>query len=396
MQYDDFCKKMNELRSFNSDGHAVVSLYLSLEPPLDPVKTVKDLIKKEKEYLSNLDLPPSFLKEAEADFQKILSFIGSPINRQGGRGIVIFSCSPKDLWEVFRVPKVWRNSLVADSKVHLRQLVALRDEFGLVYVVVWDKRKAKLFKVHFEYVEEVADFFNPDLPRLSKFRTQEGKFVYGGKSSSLSAHGVGEYTFRNWIKEETAHHLRNLADALYEVYRKEKFDALLIGAPKGEKHNLEDYLHSYLKDILLGTFPADIRMLTEAEVHEITKEYLRKKEEKEEKELLDQVTQLASKGLATIGPKDTIKALMMGQVYTLIVASGKTLPGYRCPDSGVLMVEKGDTPCPEGRVPVPIRDIVDEAINWALDQGAKVEVVFREDLIDRVEILSALLRYRVF
>lgn len=393
MQYDDFCKKMDELKNFNAEEHAVLSLYLSLEPPADPVKTTKDLIKREKEYLLNLDLPPTFLKEADADFQNILSFISSPTNRQGGRGIVIFSCSPKGLWKVFPVPKVWRNSLVADSKVHLRQLVALRDEFGLVYVVAWDKRKAKLYKVYFEHVEEVADFFNPDLPRPSKFRTQEGKFVYGGKSSGLSAHGVGEYTFRNWVKEETTHHLRNLAETLYQMYRKEKFDALLIGAPKGEKHNLEDYLHSYLKDILLGVFPVDVRTLTESEVHELTKEFLRKKQEKKEKELLDEVEQLAGRGLATIGPQDTIKALMMGQVYTLIVASGKTIPGFRCPDSGALMVK--ESPCPEGRVPVPIRDIVDEAITWALDQGAKVEVVLREDLIPRVKILSSLLRYKI-
>ncbi len=359
------------------------------------MKALKDLVKKEKEYLSHLDLPPSFLKEAEEDFQKIISFISSPTNRQGGRGIVLFSSTPRGLWEVFKVPKVWRNSLVADSRPHLRQLVALRDEFGLVYVIVWDKRKARLFKVHFEYVEEIADFFNPDLPRLSKFRTQEGKFVHGGKSASLSAHGVGEYTFRNWVREETVHHLRNLAEALYETYRKEKFDALLIGAPKGEKNKLEDYLHSYLKDILLGVFPADIRTLTDAEVHEITRQYLRKKEEKEEEELLNQVDKLLGKGLATKGVKDTIRALMMGQVYTLIVASGETVEGYRCPDSGVLMVKEGETPCPEGRVAVPIRDIVDEAINWALDQGAKVEVVFKKELLKRVNTLSALLRYKV-
>jgi peptide subunit release factor 1 (eRF1) len=65
-------------------------------------------------------------------------------------------------------------------------------------------------------------------------------------------------------------------------------------------------------------------------------------------------------------------------------------PGFRCPD-GRLSVSAQD--CAGAAMPVP--DIIDEAIEEALRQGAHVDVVEEPTVQRHVDGLACLLRFRI-
>ena len=385
---DETIKRLTE---FESQGHPVLSLYLNLAPPGSPYNRAKRLGKQELEYIKALDLPRDFQEEARALVDETLRELQAPHFISGGRALVFFYAKNPRLFEVIKVPRIWRDRLVIDDHPRVRQLLALRDEISLTYVVTWEKRQARLFRVDLDQAYEVVDFFNPDLWRLSKFRTMEGKFVHGGRIAGLATHGYGEHNFNQWVRHETAHMLKTIADTLFDLYRKEHFDHLVIGSHEGEKMKLEDYLHPYLRDRLIGSFTTDLRTLTETEVYERTLEFLRQKEAREEHRVMEQIREKLGKGWAVVGVHDTLKALMFGQVHTLVVDPYWDQEGFRCPESGFLSDEPLE--CPEGKPPVRVHDLVDEAVEWALETRSQVEVVFEKDLLPEIQGLAALLRY---
>ncbi|MGH7808149.1 MAG: peptide chain release factor 1, partial [Thermodesulfobacteriota bacterium] len=100
-------------------------------------------------------------------------------------------------------------------------------------------------------------------------------------------------------------------------------------------------------------------------------------------------------GLAVNGLDATLQALTLSQVRVLIVSDGFVHTGFICPESGVLVLEKNENVCPEGKTPVPVVDIVDEAIEEALGQGGQVEVILDEDLKKKIDGTGAILRFKL-
>ncbi len=397
----DFKSEINELLRFKSDKYPIVSLYLKLGPKeRENFKykiTLKDMIKEERDRLHKGDFAKEVLESVEADFRKISDFIENTDSLTACRGVAVFSSSAERLWEVFKLPLVYRNCLVVNSSALVRQLVAINDEFGDIAVVIVDRKQARLFRIGLSGADEVADYFYPEATRSTKFRAQEGRFkqrlsptVGGGHVP----HGYGEYGFNRMIEDEVHRHLKYVSERLFDHYKESKFDWLVIG---GAEHILADfpnYLHTYLKQRLLGTITVDISTVRPDEIAEKALDLLEKRERKNEEKILEEFGEKLQSGLAVNGVRDTLKALMMGQVGMLLVTEGFTHPGFKCPESGVLVLEKFDNLCPEGKTPLPVADVVDEAIEEALGQRAEIEVIFNEEK-KKLDGIGAILRFKL-
>jgi peptide subunit release factor 1 (eRF1) len=90
--------------------------------------------------------------------------------------------------------------------------------------------------------------------------------------------------------------------------------------------------------------------------------------------------------------RETLRALSRAQVRTLFVRESLEGGGFRCSATGRLVVAKDD--CAGEGEPRPIRDLVDEAIEDALRQRARVVVVPRDAASEPVDGLAATLRFR--
>jgi len=51
--------------------------------------------------------------------------------------------------------------------------------------------------------------------------------------------------------------------------------------------------------------------------------------------------------------------------------------------------------CPTEEEPYPVEDVVDEVLEFALEERAVVEIIVREDLQKKFDGVGALLRWRI-
>ena len=107
---------------------------------------------------------------------------------------------------------------------------------------------------------------------------------------------------------------------------------------------------------------------------------------------MEEVEQGVGTGWAVNGARPTLLALSRGQVRRLIVPSGQGGAGFRCADTGRLVLAKAD--CRGEGEPVPVPDMVSEALDEAFRQHVEVEMIDDPDARERVDGLAAVLRFR--
>lgn len=399
----NFQDRINKLLEFKSDKFPITSLYLKLGPKerenFQYRITLKNLVKEERDRLNKLDFTKEALESIESDFKRVAALVENTGELAGCRGIAVFSSVGEGLWEVFKLPLVYRNRLVVDWTPLVRQLVTIDEEFGDIAVVVIDRKKARLFRIHLKEPNEVLDYFYPKATRSTKFRTQEGTFkqrLSPSAGAGAVPHGLGEYGFQRKIENETHQHFKHVSQSLFNYYKENRFDWLIIAGSESVISDFPHHLHTYLKQRILGSFVLeDIETVKLDEIVERALPLLEATERNNEGRVIEELEEKLHLGLAVNGLDSTLQALTLGQVRVLIVSDGFVHTGFICPESGVLVLEKNENVCPEGKTPVPVVDIVDEAIEEALGQGGQVEVILDEDLKKKIDGTGAILRFKL-
>jgi peptide subunit release factor 1 (eRF1) len=97
-------------------------------------------------------------------------------------------------------------------------------------------------------------------------------------------------------------------------------------------------------------------------------------------------------GWAVEGPRETLHALALGQLRTLLVRADLEGGGYRCSSSGRLVLARAN--CRGEGEPTPVLDVVDEAVEEALGQGIEVIVVHDSAAAEAIDEMAGVLRFR--
>jgi peptide subunit release factor 1 (eRF1) len=115
-------------------------------------------------------------------------------------------------------------------------------------------------------------------------------------------------------------------------------------------------------------------------------------EREAERHLVHEMTEATGSGWAVNGTTASLRALSRGQARALLVHADAGQPGFRCGTSGRLALTERD--CRGEGEPIPVLDVVDDAIEEALRQGVDVNVVYEPEAQEAIDGLAALLRFR--
>jgi peptide chain release factor subunit 1 len=399
---------VKRLVEFDATPYYVTTLYFGFTPE-DLTKNqlylkVKDLVKEYRNFVEEKTPWDKEVKESVLkDLENILSFVKNPDNISGGRGFAIFACDAKDLFEVVKLPYVYRNRLMNDRHPLVREILAIDEEFGKVGVLLIDKHHIRFFIADITGAKEVEDLVEPILVRAHKFHSG-GTFLKGAEGerrllmpSRVAApntvrHGVGEWRFHQRIQHDWLATLKLAADAVFEYWKEHPFDHLVVGSLEGEPiRDIERVLHDYLRRILLGYIEINPAEADEVEVWNKLVEFRIQKDRQEERELIKQFKEEIGFSTAVNGLEKTLEMLMMGNVRTLLVNEDFSAPGYRCRGTETLTL-KPECPSEMDKLE-PVFDIVNEMIEEALHQRAKVEVIVDKELQKEIDGTAALLRF---
>jgi len=363
--------------------HRVVTCYLKLEPR-DRSRgkyliKVKNRVKSAIQDLPRLGLERGTAEAVARDLNRVQEFLRNPGNLPHTQGVAIFACEGIGLFETVPLPVVHRSRLAVDGSPLVRELASVEEEFGRLLTVVLDRSRARFF--------EVTAYESRELAGLHSESTRGKRFHSDNDGSS----GWGEHTYNNRIRQEKQRHYEAIARELFAMDRRHPAHGIVL-AGTSESSAVEPFLHSYLTERVIGTVRLNPKDATPASVHSATLAVREGYERASERALVHEMLEGIGTGWGVNGLRPTLKALARGQVRSLLVNSDAGEPGFRCGISGRLAVTERE--CRGEGEPIPVLDIVDDAIEEALRQGVDVNVVYEPEARDAIESLGALLRFR--
>ena len=374
---------LERLTRLQPGNHRIVSCYLKLEPR-DRSRgkyliKLKNRVKDAIQALPRLALERAAADTVERDLNRVQQYLRSPANLPHTHGVAIFACEGLDLFETVPLPVVYRSRLAVDTTPMVRELASVEDEFGRLLTVVLDRTSARFFEVTAYHTRELSGL---------RANATRGKRFHGDQNGSS---GWGEHTYNNRIREEKQRHYEAIARELFAIDRRHPAHGIVL-AGTGAEAAVEPFLHSYLVERLIGTARLNPKEATLASVHSATLAVREGYERASERELVHEMLEGIGTGWGINGLRPTLQALARGQVRSLLVHADASGPGFRCGDSGRLALTPRE--CRGEGEPVPVLDIVDDAIEEALRQGVDVNVVYEPEARAAIESLGALLRFR--
>ncbi len=363
---------IRHLASFRSDHAPVVSCYLDV----DGRRLVRsqDVEAELDHLLRRARSMPSGAAAAD-DLDRVESFVRDGFDRSNTRGLAIFSCLAHDLWHVVPLPVGVHSRIVVNAAPAVGQLESLVQELERFGVLLVDRQRARMLVFQFGELVDRSELFEA-LPRDYDLR---------GHSDQ------GYDREQHHVEELTAQHLRHAASVAFHVFQEQGFDRLTVHAPAELESTLESFLHPYLVERLCE----HINVSPTATIDEIRRaalDVVRAVERRKEADLVSRLRDAVGGGHKGVAGLDaTLASLVERRIDVMFVSQGYSETGWRC-ECGYLC-HLGPV-CPiDGRQMAHVDDIVEEAVDVALNQRCRVEVCVDNADLDVLGRIGALLRY---
>src|SRR4051794_6403411 len=295
----------------------------------------------------------------------------SGITSNGTRAVAIYACAPAELLELVRLRRPVDSHVVVGRTAAVEPLVSQAAGERWVVALV-NRRAARIFRGAGDDIEE-TDRIEDDV---------HSQHDQGGWSQSR---------YQRSVEKEKDDHLANVADLLFEIHKGAGFDRLLVGGPDELIGEFEGRLHPYLRERCVGRLRVDVENSGIDDVRAGAAEALDAFSARQEREALDRLTEgigRGSRGAGGLG--DVLAALGEARVDTLLVAEGLRASGVRDTATGLLYP---DGAAPPDASTEPVEDIVEAAVEKAIEQSARVLRISHFDDLGPLGGIGAVLRY---
>ena len=368
---------LRRLAEVHADDDGCLSLYVDLDPSVFP--TVRE---QETEIESLLDQVhaawldkklPHDEKNARADtIGRIRErLFDRDFAQNKARSIVFFAAPSADVFEEVNVGQPVAPTFVVDATPYLRPLAG--DPGPRTWaVLLLDKRRARLFYGGERRLIEV-DSFEDNVPAHQK---------QGGWSAEKN---------QRHADEAAKEHIDAAVDKLFAFFEQTGFDALAIAAPEEAYTWVTDKLHPYLQERFRGRITIETDFPNAEQVLECASRLMAEARENAVADLLHRMDE-APRDRVAFGASPVFDALFQRRVDTLVLQDGFTSAGVRCPECGWLGFV--GPKCPMDAVATnDVADVMDDAIDLAFLQDARVITIDRDAERQPEQPISALLRY---
>ncbi len=379
--------QLDRLAAFEPSPYPVVSLYLNTQPGQTGRDQFKAFVRKEfaargRTYPSNSPECGSL----ERDLERIGRYLDIEL-QPSANSVAIFACSAGDLFEAVQLAaKIDRHSLYISDQPHLYPLARLESQYPRYAAVLADTNVARI--VVFASGEFVSQ--------------QE---VQGTRTRRHSQGGSAQARFQRHVENYHVHHIKEVVEALDRIVQQEGIDRVLLAGDEIAIPMLREHMPKPLADKVVD----HLRLPTNAPVNAVLKaslDALHRVNARTDREKVEAaIGNYRAGGLGVVGPKDTLEALVKGQVDELLVSANlRDLQGI--PDRAQLVAaaangagrqEPALATASAGEAadakPETVR-LADELIAKARQTAARIAFVEDPALLAPYGGVAALLRFR--
>jgi peptide chain release factor subunit 1 len=371
---------IRELAAFQSNGDGcALSFYFQPHTP-------QNRSHKEETILAK-DLVRQALREAEKhgkngcareDLDRILD-IANNLRGNQARAKAVFASATKKIWREFDLPPLLPGTqLFVNRRFHLKPLAALLGAQPKLCVALVDRQRGRFFDLRLDDLQERGALFH-NLPR--------------GRSDGYAGYDAGHAQRR--VANEARAHYKAVADRLQEELERGLWEKLVIGCHDTNWSEFESHLHPYVKQRLLGHFPADAATLTPDQVREHANHALRLAQDQRRETLVRETLSLAKgNGRAVTGLRRVLRSLELGEVQALLLGESYTARAVECVSCGHVDSHMVPYCVVCGKATRDLEDVCDAMIPMAIRRDIELFYVKNDEEFDRVGNIAALLRFR--
>lgn len=358
----------------------VTSLYLDVDPARNPKEeyliNVKSLIREGRDKLEEDRLSREGYQSVLEDFEKISAYVSS-IKGHDFKGLALFSSSKNGFFQVYQLDEPVRDRIIVDHVPYTKPLLAQLQKKKRYIALLLKKDKLRAFEVYGNRIKEELDLFTG-----SNYSSRSNAYIF-----------INEKKIQNRKETELNKFLREASDEVLHLLMRSEADYIVLGGDEKVRQFFHTNMHPYLKERFAGfinvPFDAKERDVLEA-VKAVSAERLRKLD----RELVARIhEELSRNGFACKGLKRVLEALSMAAVSVLVVEEGYSCPGYIDRANGLLYTDE-DKPASGADNMLPLSDVVNEAVDEAIHQGADVRIIRDASLMEGLDHIAALLRFR--
>src|SRR3954451_16222766 len=375
---------LRSLSEVEADEPVVVSLLLNLDPrefaaPPARESQINSLLSELNALLDDDALSRDAVESLQADRERLETFLrDGDLDLDGAGALAVYASDALEVFEAIKLPDPVDAEVYVDRWPILEPVLGLEDE-GDWCVLLVTRETARIF-------------------RGGPTGLREVRGVESDVKNQHSAGGWSQARFERSVEREVEWHLERATDLLFRQFKRRPFAHLVIGAnDESLRPALTGETHSYLTERIRGWIDIDERLASAEEVLEAVGGVMDAHLEQTERELLERLAaERATDGRAAEGVEAVLPALVEEKVETLLVRDGAEAPGVKCVTCG-WMGPAGVARCPVDDTALDqVENIVEPAIQSALQQSASVHVVrepYGQDGERLGAPLAALLRY---
>ena len=350
---------VSSIRTFDSGGLPVVSLYARVDPGPDGQREVRTRVSSLLDEIRSLAKGGIAEREwrmsLRADINRIRTAVGE--ERWPPAAIAIFACSGRGLYSEVSLPVHVPDRVTVDATPWTRPMLAMLAEHPRSCVAVVDRANGRLCELYQDEVSELEQVRDPESRRPS------------------IAPGRPDDRVSNKADELAKRHYRRIAERLGELLRTGDYDLLIIGGHGYEVPDFVQQLPHPVRDWVAGTFSTEPGLAPLTEIRDSAGEIAARYERERDQQLVSGVLEkVAVGGLATLGLGSCLWAGTLGAVQTLLVRDGAAAAGVVCDQSGWLALAGEVCPlCGNRTRRTP--DVIDELAQVVINEGGAIHHV---------------------
>jgi peptide chain release factor subunit 1 len=376
---------LRELSEVEADEPVVVSLFLDIDPSWFATPAARD--SEINSLLSSLkaqtaDLSRDAQEALEADRERLERFLTEELDADGAEAIAVYSAQALDVFRVVKLAQPVPSGVHVSQRPLLEPVMGHEDD-GAWCVLLVTRETGRIFRGGPTGIREVRD-------------------VHSDVKNQHSAGGWSQARFERSVEQEVEWHLEKVTDLLFRHFRRRPFEHLIIGAnSESLRPALTGETHGYLLERVRGWVDIDERLAGEDEVFAAVRGVMDEYLAEQEQELFERYEQGRDGGAGAVatGVDEVLERLVEQRVETLMVHEGAAAEGRTCVTCGWLG-PAGIERCPVDETALDhVDNVVEPAIQAAIQQSARVHVVHRSDDPDAAprapfsEPMAAVLRF---
>lgn len=376
---------LERLTTLVSADRRIISCYLALDPvrrnELDYPLELKDLAGEARREFEDGNPARENRIAVAADLDRLLKYVAQAANLPHAPAAAVFVCSALDLFEVIPLGRIAQPSVTIDRRPALTGVLAAERASAPMLLIVVDRNQARFFTL--------GPFAAPELPHLRySGQSRGGRF----HSDRGDAPGMGEKSFHGRREEEWRRHAARIWHRAEELSARAEIREVILGGNQDDIQALERDRPADSSLTIRGRTLLNPTALTEAMAFAAGSAQRAAARRLDDRALVKEMEEAVGTGSGVNGARETLRALIKGQLRTLLVPESQRGGGYRCPSTGEFVLAAAD--CESDSPPEPIADLISWIIPEALAKQVEVAVIAEAETAQAIDGLAGILRFR--